>query len=265
MTHQQALDKLAAQHLVQSIDEDLARLTAYVMAVYKNEKPDSLAKKVLTPLLLRWNCVLEAGDETATPIYRQKTILALAILLHKYGFVHKEITAKAIKAIDELNDGVVLSDDFFRKSKEIKTFISSAPEPLKRKPGMPDSISFYRAKDVIAIQLDKKFYAAYIHRLARPNESPVIEFYNGVFSQVPAMAELQGLTAKGAKYNDGVERIEMYSVSGLKFLPDLANQVTLVSACVSEPPSNKQLEKPVGLYTVSDIFDIQDTIKQLFR
>ncbi|SDH19509.1 hypothetical protein [Chitinophaga filiformis] len=75
---------------------------------------------------------------------------------------------------------------------------------------------------------------------------------------------LENIKAKGQVYNDGVGRISKYSVAGMKFLPDLANQIKLVSACVETPPSNKDLQKPVGLYAVSDIFEIQDDIKRLF-
>lgn len=266
MTHQQILDKLAARHLVQSIDEDLARLITRTMSYAKHDKKiaDNPLASFLPKMQLRWDCILKADNAEVSDDYRQKAILAIAVNLHKYGFADKSITGDAIKAIDALNKSVALSDDFFRKSDEIKAFISSPPVELKRKPALPDSITFYRPKDVVSIQLGKKYYCAYIHKLAGPNESPVLEFYDSVFDKVPTLLMLENIKAKGQVYNDGVGRISKYSVAGMKFLPDLANQIKLVSACVETPPSNKDLQKPVGLYSVSDIFEIQDDIKRLF-
>lgn len=266
MTHQQILDKLAARHLVQSIDEDLARLITRTMSFAKHDKKIAANPLVyfLPKMQLRWDCILKADDREVTDNYRQTTTLALAVNLHKYGFADKSITGDAIKSIDALNKSIALSDDFFRKSDEIKNFISSPPVELKRKPTLPDSTTFYRPKDVVSIQIGKKYYCAYIHKLSNPNESPVIEFYDRVFDKVPALQMLENIKAKGQVYNEGIERISKYSVAGMKFLPDLANQVKLVSACVETPPSNKDLQKSVGLYTVSDIFEIQDDIKRLF-
>ncbi|MGN7864654.1 hypothetical protein [Chryseobacterium sp. 22458] len=263
MTHQQILDKLSSKYLVKSIDEDVARLTYYAMCFEKDH--NSQFEYIFPKLMLRWNCVLNADKNTVTDHYRLITILALCIHLHKYGFADKDLTAEALKAIDKLNEAVVLSDDFFRKSEEIKKIISSLPVPLKRKPSIPENITFYREKDVVSIQLGNRFYAAYIHRLTGVNESPVIEFYNGVFDKVPTIQELEKLNAKGRVYNDGTERISHFSVSGMKFLPDLANQIKLISACVEQKPPHQHLEKSVGLYIVMDIFKLQDEIKSIFK
>ncbi|PSL49481.1 hypothetical protein CLV51_101815 [Chitinophaga niastensis] len=264
MTHKQILDKLAAKYLVLSIDEDLATLTFYAMCYDKHHSIDNQLSYILPKILLRWNCVLNA-DKNISANYKQKTILALAILLHKYGFADKQITEKALTAIDDLNNAVALSDDFFRKADEIKAFINTTPVPLKKKPTTPENITFYREQDVVAIQLDGKFYAAYIHKLTGPNESPIIEFYDGTFDKVPALEELDGLNARGQVYNDGVARVSLYSISGMKYLPDLANQIQLISACVEKKPSNNHLAKSVGLYAMSDLFEIQDTIIKMFN
>lgn len=267
MTHQQLLDKLAAKSLVQNIDEDLARLTISTMIYAKNNNisTENLVDYFLPKLLLRWNCVLKAHESEVTNNYKQKTILILAITLHKYGFADITLTTKAVKAIDDLNKEVALNDDFFRKSDEIKSFIQSKPSELKRKPSFPDNITFYRPKDVISIQLDNKYYAAYIHKLSNPNESPIIEFYDGIFDEVPTLAKLEKLKAKGKIYNDGKVRVAKFSVSGMKFLPDLANQIKLISACIEIPPSNEHLEKPTGLYSIIDIFELQSNIDKIFE
>ncbi len=262
MTHQQILDKLAARKLVQSIDEDLARLISDAMSVHKNDLTGQLAN-FLPKLMVRWNCVLLADREISMD-YRHKTVLALAILLHKYGFADQTITDQAIQAIDALNAGVVLSDDFYRKSDDIKAFIQTIPVPLKKKPSYAESLTFYRGEDVISIQLEQKYYAAYIHYIQGVNESPVLEYYDGEFDQVPTLAELEKLPARGAVFNDGIARISLYAVNGLKFLPDMAGQIQLISACVKKKPSNGHLVKPDWQYTLSNLFDMQRTIKGMF-
>lgn len=263
MTHQQVLDKLAAKHLVKSIDDDLASLTFNAMCFEKQDTNKQLLY-ILPKLLNRWNCVLKS-DEEVSNIYKQKTVLALSILLHKYGFKDNDITSKAVSAIDELNINVVLSDDFFRKTEEIKKLLTSAPLPLKRKPAFVESITFYRKMNVISIQLENNFYGAYIHEISGVNESPILEFYDGVFDKIPSFNELKNLPAKGQLYNDGTERISLHSVYGMKHQPDLANQIQLIRACVDTPPSNSHLKESIGLHTVSDLFEIQKTIKEMFK
>ena len=265
MTHQQITDKLAARHLVQSMEEDIARLSWEAITFDKNKYIDDQLSHILPKLLLRWNCVLDADNGDVSEGYKQKTIVALITLLHKYGYANTELTAKGFKAIDAINDAVLLSDDFFRKPEEIKQVLSAAPVPLKRKPSIPDSITFYRAKDVISFQLGKRFYAAYIQTLSAPNESPVLEFYDAVFDKVPNLQELEKVPAKGERYQDGTDRTARFSVSGLKFLPDLAHQIQLVSACVENKPSGEHLQKAIGLYTVGDLFSIQESIGHLFH
>ena len=265
MTHQQILDKIADKSLAISIDEDLARLTGDAMTYY--EQREDRITYILPKLFLRWNCVLEADNNKISDLYKQKTILAIAVCLHKYGFSDNDIILKALDSIDKLNDATALSDDFFRKSKEIKQFLNSTPTILKRRPLVPNNITFYRAEDVISIQLNKKYYAAYIHYLYRPNEIPIIEFYDAVFDKVPTMAELENVPAKGEIGNDGIEELMRFFVPGIKFLPDLANQIKLVSACIKEPPSISHLKSeydPNHFSRGSDIFKIQKDIKKLF-
>lgn len=264
MTHQQILDKLAAGNVVSCIDDELARLVGWSMNGELETAEQQLAD-FLPKLLSRWNCVLKAGKEEVGAYYKEKVILVLAVLLHKYGFKDKTITEQALKAIDKLNKGVVLSDHFFRKTEEIKAVLNSDPVPLKKRPGHRESITFYRSKDVISFQLDGQFYAAYIHGLVGQNNYPIIEFYDQVFTRVPELKDLKNVKARGAVYNDGVARISLDAIYLMKYLPDLANQVHLVAAGVEEKPSNDHLEESVGLYGMSDIFRIQDTIRGIFK
>jgi hypothetical protein len=263
MTHQQVLDKLGHQALIQAIDDDLARLTQQAMAEEKHGRINNQLAYVLPPLLTRWNCVLNAGTALKDH-YKQLTTLALATLLHKYGFADAKITANANHAIDELNKHVILSDDFYRKSTDIKQLLATAPSPLKKRPSVSAAVTFYRAQDVVSVQVGNRFYAAYVYSIIGINESPVIGFYNGVFHKRPSMNDLASLTAKGLVYNDGQERISHFSVYGMKFMPDPANQIHLMEAGVKNPPSDTHLGEPIGLYTVYDLFRLQDTTEKMF-
>jgi len=266
MNHKQVLDKLASKHLNQSIDEDLVRLVNRAMVLRKGKSISDVSSYILPKLLMRWNCILEAKEYDVSKVYKEKVTLALAILLHKYGFHDKELTQKAITAIDKLNDGVILSDDFFRKSDKIKAFIKAKPIELKRKPPLPETITFYRAKDVISINIDNKYYIAYIHKITGVNESPIIEFYDESFENIPEIEDLNRIKAKGQKFNDGTVRIAHFAIYGLKYMPDLANQIHVIKSCVEteKAPINKNLEAQIGLFTVSNLFSIQETIKKLF-
>ncbi|QVQ24406.1 hypothetical protein [Achromobacter deleyi] len=265
--HAQTLKKLAADTLVQTLDEDLSRLLTRTMALARHDPAIAAnpGASALPQVLRRWNCVLQAGDDAASPLYRHKTAVALAILLHKYGIADAALTALADAGMDALNHAVALSDDFYRKTSDIKrAFLHTPPTPLKRAPGQPDSLTFYRAGDVVSYQLDGRYHAAYVHRCARTNESPVIEFYDARFDHVPAIEELQGKAAKGRRFNDGSIRIEHLSVAGMKFMPDPAGQIVLIKACVETPPDNSHLGDPVGLYVVSDIFEMQESVDRMF-
>lgn len=267
MTHTQALAKLAADTLVQTLEEDVARTLSRSFALGRHDAAIAAdyGAHVLPALLRRWNCVLQADDAKATALYRHKAALALAIVLHRNGIADAGLNAAARTAIDQLNAEVALSDDFFRKSAQIrKDFLDTPPAPLKRAPVQPDSLSFYRAADVVAIELDGRFHVLYVHGCASTNQSPIVEFYDAVFDRLPQIGELAGVRAKGRRYNDGVERVSRFSVAGMKFLPDPAGQLTLVKACVETPPDTGHLQKGVGLYTVSDILRLQADMDAMF-
>lgn len=265
MKHQQLLDHLAAKHLVQTLDEDLARVIWWAMVGEKHSKTISRLDATLPPLLARWNSVLQADAAQVAPLYRHKAWLALATLLHRYGLADSHITAQAVTAIGELNREVALSDTFCRRSEEFAESLRKAPVPLTRKPTLPDSTTFYRAHDVITIHLDGKYYAAYVHHLTRINESPIIEFYAHAFDEVPTLEQIQQCPAQGLLYDNGTRYKSLYSVSGIKFQPDPANQITLVAACVLNPPDSRHLSTPDWHHTVLNIFSIQDTIRQMFN
>jgi hypothetical protein len=258
MNHKQILTSLAARGLVKSIDEDLRTLIK--KATLSKLNHEKQLDYILPKLFLRWNCVLNIKSKKYE-LYKEKTWLALAVLLHQYGFSIDKITKNAIKSIDEINKKVALSDSFFRKSNNIKTFLKTKPKPLTKAPNRPDEITFYRAEDIISFQLKNKFYIAYIHEICGINETPIIEFYDTVLNKLPSLEIIKKLKkANGDQY----KRAAKYYVSGIKYLPDPANQIHLICGCRSEKPLTNHLEKPIGQYTVTDIFEIQNIIKADF-
>lgn len=169
MKHQQILDKLAARFLVQALDESFAR--AMTWGITAKEFSLDLQNQIWQKILSRWNCVLQEKDtKEVRAAYKQKTILAMAVIAHKYGLNIDSILPQALAAIDALNAAVELSDDFERRSPQIKAFLQTPPQPLKRRPVMPDNITFFRPQDVVSIQSRKRFYAAYVHRDTGINE-----------------------------------------------------------------------------------------------
>lgn len=132
--HHQILDKLAARGLVRAMDEELACWVKHQM-LYPGRSWAEVERGVIPPVLLRWRCLLD--DEDIGAATKNVTRVALATLLHKYGFQDPGTTAGALAAVDELNRQVVLSDAFERQSPEIKKLLESAPVPLTRRPRTP--------------------------------------------------------------------------------------------------------------------------------
>ncbi|MBW1297901.1 hypothetical protein [Aquimarina litoralis] len=265
MKHKQIIDKIGFNQLTQAIEEDLARLINRGMSFKKGGSIRNVSEYAIPLMLTRWNCVLLAEDGIAK-YYKEKVALTLAVLFHKYGLYDKTITNKAFHAIDKLNDDVVLSDDFYRKSDQIKDFLKTKPLELKRKPKKPNNITFFRPNDIVSIKLYNNYYAAYIHKLTGVNEAPILEFYDGIFEKVPEAKELKGLKAKGEKFNDGKIHKANFAIYGMKYQPDLAGQIELIDTNKNSDfvPNNSHLEDSIGLFTVSNLFSIQKTINKMF-
>ncbi|MFD3547234.1 hypothetical protein ACFWUW_16750 [Streptomyces sp. NPDC058655] len=255
MRHQQVLDKLAARGHVRAMDEELARWVRWQMHL-PGASHEEVAHAVIGPVLTRWRCLLDSDD--ASPALRNVAKVALATLLHKYGFQDADLTAQAVAAVDELNRDVVLSDAFERQSREIKELLRSAPAPLTRKPASPRSLTFLRPGDVLSVELGGRFHAAYVWRVDGLNETPLIEFYAGTFAQPPTPAELAGGRAArpGGRARFGVD--------GLTYLPDPAGQVRAVAAAHGEGPLGGEPGPGQGLYTVTDVMTLQRHMAELF-
>ncbi len=208
--HRQILDKLDARGLVQALDEELARWVREQM-VYPVSSYAELERAVIPPVLARWRCLLDADD--VRPAAKYVAWVALATLLHKYGFRDDASTSMALTAVDELNRHVVLSDAFERQSPAIKSLLGSTPTPLTRRPRSPRNVTFPRPGDVVSIELSGRFHAAYVRELHGINEFPVIEFYAGTFAQSPTPALLEG---RDAARDHGRAR---FGAVGMTYLP----------------------------------------------
>jgi hypothetical protein len=261
MNHQIILKELSASNLIDSMNTDLALLTIRSMSELKWKRIPDQISYILPKLLLRWNCVLQAESIVVTKNYKAKTSLALATLLHKYGFADKKLTKEAITAIDYLNDTVALGDVFYKKTSEVKALLLSTPIALKKAPSFPKAQStFYREKDVLSFQLGQNFYAAYVHGDSGTG-SPIWEFYDTVFSKAPTLDKLKDICAKGQAYNDGTKGTALFSIFGANFSPDPANQILIIASSNTKKPSTKHL-KSLDLGPASvDLFNLQDHLE----
>ncbi|NEA98874.1 hypothetical protein [Streptomyces sp. SID13726] len=255
MRHQQILDKLAAREIVQAMNEDVARWTGAQMS-YRGRSHTEVERAVIPPVLARWRCLFDAVDATAAA--KDIGWVALATLLHKYGFQDSAVTTRALTSVDELNRHVVLSDAFERQSPAIKALLQSAPTPLTRRPRNPGTVTFLRPGDVVSIQLADRFHAAFVHELHGANEFPVIEFYAGSFAQPPTMALLADRPAAQASAR------ARFGVVGLTFLPDPAHQVVALAAQHSEAPHGGDPQAGGGLWSLTDIIDLPGATAGLF-
>ncbi|SCL14556.1 hypothetical protein GA0070616_0474 [Micromonospora nigra] len=256
MKHRQILDKLAAPVHVRALDEDLARWVGWQMSGARHTHSD-LERAVLPPVLTRWRCLLDATD--TSPVTRDKVWVALATLLHRYGLADGAVTARALAAVDELNRDVVLSDAFARHAPAIKDFLRSPPTPLARRPRQPRTMTLLRPGDVVCVQLDAHFHAAFVRDVVGAHERPVIEFYAGRFRRPPSLEQLHG---RAAARERGQAR---FAVGGLVHLPDPANQVLALAAGHPEPPLGADPGPGEGLYTLTDSIRLQRTMATLFH
>ncbi|MCZ7421510.1 hypothetical protein O7605_18560 [Verrucosispora sp. WMMA2121] len=255
MRHQQILDKLAAPLLVRALNEDLARWVGWQLVAVPEDHRD-LGQRVIPPILTRWRCLLDSDDTAAET--RHRGWVAMAVLLHRYGLTDQAVTAHASAAIDSLNRDVVLSDAFARQSPAIKDFLSAPPPPLTRRPRRPGTLTLLRPGDVVSIQVEASFHAAFVREVAGGNEYPVIEFYAGRFGRPPTFGELSGRAA-------GDRGGARFGVVGLTYLPDPANQVRAVASGHRQPPLGIDPGPGEGRYTMTDIIRLQHVIERLFR
>jgi len=264
VNHKQLLDHLAAGQIPAAMAYDVSRLAKWSMMGPGPVPHAEVQRDVLSKFFRRWNCVFDAPDEEVAEGYRDKAWVVAAATLHKYGFRDDTCTDQAIQALDRLDARVALSDRFAARAGEAKDLLRSMPVPLKRRPAVPDEVTSWRAGDVVSYRLDGRYYVCYVRDILTGNTAPLIEFYDLVLDRPPTVTDITGAHAVGGRYNDGVRRIEMYWVYGMRGNPDLANQFTLVEAGVDSPPLQTHLAPAVAGGSVIDIFRLQNEIDRSF-
>lgn len=257
MKHEQILDKVAFDTLVMEMSDNLSMLINYYFK--KEQTPNELSKAILPKFFERWDNVFD--DDALSKLYQDKAWLVLATLLHKYGIQIDKITQNAINAIDSLNHQVALSDDFFRKSPQIKEFLLSTPIPLKKRPAQTKAITFFRPKDMIAMHYKNTYYVMYVHSHMYNYDAPVVEFYRQTFDMLPTIDDLTDMKATGLKHNNGNVYAQTFAMIGLKYVQDPANQFHLIDANNhTHIPDRSQItvKTDIGSFMALDIFEIQD-------
>lgn len=261
LNHKQALDLLNSRSLVTSIEQDLTRLIRRGISASPGGS-DEVTAQILRNILSRWNCALFAPDDEVTPSQKNLTIVVLTLLLHKYGFQEQSLTSKAHQAIDSINNDILLDDQFFRKTSDLKELLSSPPVLRSRKPTRPADVTFWRAGDLATYQVGETFYALYIHGLVGVKEAPIVEFFDIALSRRPAQGDILGQKMRGVSFNDGVIRAQRYIVFGMRDMPDPANQFHLLGNVPHFKPDHTQLAPSIGIGVVTDIFRLADEVRE---
>ena len=265
MKHNQILDKLASRFLVESLNEEISCLVSIAMAGEKHGSIDDKFEYVYFYISIRWNCLHNHCEPNDNHIHIFN--VALATLLHKYGLEDSCITTNAIESIKVLNKRVVLSDSFHNKENEIISFLSTQPKALKRNPSYITPTTYYRAGDVISFEYKGNYVAAYIHGDTGINEAPIVEFYDSCFQSQPTMNELVGVKAYGESFSKSerptLKYSAKYAVYGLKYLPDISQQIQLIASCITDKPDNSHLEESRGLHKTSNLANIQNILKNI--
>ncbi|CCN50871.1 hypothetical protein MADA3029_p0110 [Vibrio nigripulchritudo MADA3029] len=228
MKHAQILDKLAAKHLVSCLETEVLLAVESALVTLRYDADTNVSYHVLSALMPRWRA---RQDD---PIFQ----VALVVLLHKYGIAEPDTTTSGVNAIRLLCD---------------------PPTPLNRRPKRPAPLSFYRPGDVVVFFYQGVYISAYIDGDVGVNEAPILEFYEGVFTTQPSYEQLASLRAYGvANPEDGIHLSRSrYAVFHMTYLPDLAQQITLIASGIEQGPRTDHLKPSLYAYVVSDILRLQ--------
>lgn len=259
MNHTAALKYLSGS-VVLAAEQDIAARTLHAMAGARAGVDDRAGQEraIQEGCADRWAARLEGpgADEVH---------LVLALLLHKYGWDGGRFARGWRDGGAQL--AAELPEGFARALPKIEALLAAPPKPLARKPGLEPGTTQFRAADLIAIRIRGRFFAAFVHEVARQGNGgqyPVIEFFDRAFSRVPRVDELEGVPARGERFNDGSVRRSLHAVSGLQWQPDPAGQVVLMQGGSTLQPVADMLAPSVGRYTVEWFHRLPALIDRLF-
>ena len=261
MNHKQILDKMAAGNLVTTLDQEVARLTFTAMAGHKNNWIDNKLDYVITRLMPRWNSLVKhhAQESVRVEIFN----IVLAIILHKYGFQVQKITDAAIESIERLNKKTILSDSFFHKEDEIKSFLIDKPKELTRYPRQAWPLTYYRPKDIVSFEVDGKYIAAYVYGYS--SSAPIVAFFDLIFEKPPFVEQLVGQRAYGKSYAESerpdIKYFEKYAINGMTYIPDPAEQITIIASAIDIELDITGMEESNSICTHIELDDVREIFK----
>lgn len=249
-------------NIVAALDTEIAAHTSWIMTVRKGGFATGGLRELVDQIAGRWQIALD-GAETPDS-YRQQTRLALALLLHKYGWQDARLTKQALAALPML--APQLPEAFERVVARIEDHLRSPTVAPQRRPARIKHAPQFRPGDLLAVRHAGKVYCAFIHEIERDgsgNQYPIIEFFSRVFDRVPSADELKGVTAQGHRYDDGVWRADRYAIIGLDRNPDPAGQIEVLTTNLACAPDGSRLGASVGLYAIRHLFRLPEIIADL--
>ena len=263
MRHQQILDKLAAGAVAPTARDEVRILAQKSFFSARHQGAEGAQYADVVPAVKeRWHFVLDPARQLSDAsesdrMNAYKAAIALATALHEVGLVDPELTRLAIDGIHALNHAVWLGEDFLRRTDDMIALLRSSPVSLTRKPTTRETITFTRGGDLLAVRLRTHWVVGHVHLVDGPNTHPHIELYERTFARRPDPCEVVGTRAWGYMY-EGRERanVTRLIVSGLRHLPDPAEQIHLIASGVAVPPDNSHLhdERIVGTHV--DLFEL---------
>lgn len=270
MRHQQILDKLAAGAVAPTVRDEVRILAQKSFFAAGHEGSEGVRYADVVPAVKgRWWFPLDATREGSDASEGErmngyKVAIALATALHEVGLVDPELTESAIVGIHALNDAVWLSDAFLRRTDDMIALLRSTPPPLTRKPNPRETLTFTRGGDVLAIRLRRCWVAGHVHLVDGPNRHPHVELYERTFAQLPDPSEVVGTRAWGHAYHGhGQANVTRLVVTGLRHLPDPAEQIHLVASGATVSPDNAHLHDEGIIGTHVDLFEFLEMARSV--
>lgn len=270
MRHQQIFDKLAAGAAAPTARDEVRMLARTSFCSAKHRGLEGAQYGDVVPAMKeRWGFVLDAAYPAADASENDrmdayKVAIILATAFHEVGLVDSELTEIAVDGIHALNDAVWLGDDFLRRTDDMIALLRSPPAPLTRKPTTREVITFTRGGDLLAIRLRSHWVVGHVHLVDGPNQHSHVELYERTFAQRPGPSEVVGTRAWGHRYQ-GRSRatITRLIVSGLRHLPDPAEQIHLIATGVTVPPDSSQLYDERIIGTSVDLFELLELARSV--
>jgi hypothetical protein len=268
--HQQIFDKLAAGAVAPTARDEVRILAQKSFYSAKHRGLEGAQYADVVPAMKeRWRFALEAAYPAADAsesdrMNAYKVAIVLATALHEVGLVDPELTDIAVDGMHALNDAVWLGDDFLRRTDDMIALLRSSPVPLTRKPTTREIITFTRGGDLLAIRLRSHWVVGHVHYVEGANAHPHVELYERTFTQRPDPSEVVGTRAWGWRYHGRSQaNITRLIVSGLRHLPDPAEQIHLIASGVTVLPDTSHLHDERIIGTSVDLFEFLDMARSV--